>query len=75
MPSLIFRLPAVKEITGLSTATIYRRMEDGSFPRPISLGGRSVGWIASEIEEFIEQQRKKRDRALSPLDTWHSNQH
>jgi len=49
----ILRLPAVKARTGLSRSSIYLRVADGSFPRPISLGARAVGWVESEIEGWI----------------------
>ena len=52
----ILRLPAIKTRTGLSRSTIYLRISEGSFPRSISLGGRAVGWIESEIDEWLEQQ-------------------
>jgi prophage regulatory protein len=45
----ILRLPAVKASTGLSRSTIYLRIAQGVFPRPVSLGGRAVGWPASEV--------------------------
>ncbi len=57
MVTAILRLPAVKARTGLSRSTIYLRISEDSFPRPISLGGRrAVGWIESEIDEWLEQQ-------------------
>ncbi|MCF6355964.1 MAG: AlpA family transcriptional regulator [Candidatus Polarisedimenticolaceae bacterium] len=52
----ILRLPAVKTRTGLSRSTIYLRISEDSFPRPISLGGRAVGWIEAEIDGWLEQQ-------------------
>jgi len=58
MAITILRLPTVKDRTGLSRSSIYLRMSDGSFPEPISLGGRSVGWIESEIEDWLQQQIK-----------------
>jgi prophage regulatory protein len=45
----ILRLPAVRASTGLSRSTIYLRIAQGAFPRPVSLGGRAVGWPASEV--------------------------
>jgi prophage regulatory protein len=45
----ILRLPAVKVITGLCRSTIYLRIAQGVFPRPVSLGGRAVGWPSGEI--------------------------
>lgn len=52
----ILRLPAVKARTGLSRSSIYLRVADGSFPRPISLGARAVGWVESEIEGWIARK-------------------
>jgi prophage regulatory protein len=45
----ILRLPAVRASTGLSRSTIYLRIAQGVFPRPVRLGGRAVGWPASEV--------------------------
>jgi prophage regulatory protein len=42
--------------TGLSRSTIYRRVAEGTFPKPVSLGGRTVGWIAAEIQDWLERQ-------------------
>ena len=56
MVTTILRLPTVKARTGLSRSTIYLRMSDGVFPKPISLGGRAVGWIESDIQSWIEQR-------------------
>jgi prophage regulatory protein len=49
MTHTILRLPAIKMSTGLSRSTIYLRIEQGLFPKPVSLGGRAVGWPASEV--------------------------
>ena len=60
---MILRLPAVKTRTGLSRSSIYLRISQGKFPTPVSLGGRAVGWIDSEIDtwlsERIAQSRKE----------------
>ena len=58
MATAILRLPAVKQRTGLSRSTIYLRISEDSFPKPVSLGGRAVGWIESEIDDWLEQQIK-----------------
>lgn len=49
MLKTILRLPAVKIESGLSRSTLYLRISHGLWTKPISLGGRSVGWPASEI--------------------------
>lgn len=56
MATAILRLPAVKARTGLSRSTIYLRVSEGTFPKPVSLGGRAVGWIEEEIQHWLEQQ-------------------
>lgn len=50
------RLPEVLARTGLSRSTIYVRLDQGRFPRPVSLGGRAVGWIEAEVDEWIREQ-------------------
>lgn len=54
MTTTILRLPEVKSRTGLARSTIYLRVAENAFPAPISLGGRSVGWLESEIDEWVE---------------------
>lgn len=50
----ILRLPAVKQLTGLSRSEIYRRISLNEFPQRISLGARAVGWVESEINSYLE---------------------
>lgn len=53
-PPRIVRLPEVKTRTGLSRSTLYERMRDGLFPHTVGLGGRSVGWLESDVESWIK---------------------
>jgi prophage regulatory protein len=53
MSTTILRLPAVKARTGLARSTIYLRIAQGTFPRPIRLGERSVGWVEETIEGYL----------------------
>ena len=50
MPHTMLRFPTVKARTGLSRSTIYLRISRGTFPAPVSLGGRAVGWIEAEVQ-------------------------
>lgn len=50
--SKVVRLPAVMEATGLKRSTIYARMAARTFPASIKMG-RSTGWLASDVEDFI----------------------
>lgn len=52
----ILRLRAVKDWTGLSRSTIYAMMKNRTFPQNIQLGLRSVGWVESEIQSWIESR-------------------
>jgi prophage regulatory protein len=52
----ILRLPAVKARTGLGSTSIYRLIALGTFPKPVRLGLRAVGWVASEIDAWIAQR-------------------
>lgn len=45
-------LAEVRKIVGLSTATIYRRIGDGSFPLPCKQGVRSL-WVSTEIDAWV----------------------
>jgi len=58
MASAFLKLPAVKARTALSRSTIYNRIAEGSFPKPISLGPRAVGWLEAEIEQWVENRVK-----------------
>lgn len=63
MTNTILRLPAVLERTGLSRSTTYLMMSRGEFPKTISLGERAVGWIESEIDQWLEERiADSRDR-------------
>ncbi len=62
----ILKLPEVKSRTGLSRATLYLRIAEGSFPKQIRLGGlRAVGWVEDEIEAWLADQIE-RSRGKQP---------
>lgn len=50
----VLRLPAVISRTGLSRSSIYAAVARKEFPPPVSLGARSVGWIESEVQAWLE---------------------
>jgi len=50
MKRTILRLPAVKSESGLSRSTIYLRVSQGLWTKPVSLGARAVGWPSDEVE-------------------------
>jgi prophage regulatory protein len=56
MNHTMLRLPTVKATTGLSRSTIYLRVAQGTFPKPVSLGGRAVGWLEAEVQEWLQRR-------------------
>jgi len=49
MKRTILRIPAVKFASGLSRSTIYLRISQGLWTKPVSLGPRAVGWPSDEV--------------------------
>ncbi len=67
------RLPSVRDLTGLSTAQLYRLMQAGSFPRPVVLGPNARAWRLAEIKAWQAERVAARDtgadaylRAMNP---------
>jgi prophage regulatory protein len=56
------RRPEVEARTGLPRSTIYDKMKNGSFPKPISLGKRTVAWLSADIDAWMNQQIKAAGR-------------
>lgn len=59
MAYAVLRFPAVKSRTGLSRTTIYNRISEGTFPSPIKLGSRAVGWLESDIDDYLAELVKQ----------------
>lgn len=49
---MFYRMREVLRMTALSRSTLYRRIADGTFPAPVSLGGSAKGWRRSDLEEW-----------------------
>lgn len=47
----LIRRPEVEQLTGYRRSSIYARIHQGIFPPPITIGARSVAWIADEIHQ------------------------
>jgi prophage regulatory protein len=59
----ILRLPEVISRVGLKRASIYLYVSEGTFPKPVSLGSRAVGWIEYEVDGWISERIKMRHRS------------
>lgn len=60
MTDSIIRLPQVKSLTGLSRSSIYAAVKRGDFPSPVSLGARAVGWMSSEVNNWLASRARAR---------------
>ena len=50
----VWRLPYVCKVTGLSKPSIYRMMKEGNFPSAKKLNERAVGWISTDVTDWIQ---------------------
>lgn len=55
----VVRLRPLTERIGLSKSEIYRQIQAGTFPRPISLSVRAVGWLECDIEAWLATRIKR----------------
>ena len=70
-PMRLLRRPEVEARTGLARSTIYLWMAQGRFPRPVRLGVHMVGWIESELEEWLANRASADRTAERPPRTNH----
>lgn len=57
----VLRLAQVMDSTGLGRSTIYKYIADGKFPIPLQLSERCVGWLESEVQQWIQSRLDMRD--------------
>lgn len=50
----LLRISEVKDIAGMGTSTIYRKVAEGNFPPPVRLSGGMSRWRKSDIEQWIQ---------------------
>ena len=56
MSDKIIRRKEVEARIGLACSTIYAMMAYGEFPRPIKIGRRAVGWLSSDIDNWLSDR-------------------
>ncbi|WP_042820825.1 helix-turn-helix transcriptional regulator [Yersinia wautersii] len=54
--SSLIRFHEVQKRTGYSKAWLYRLMNQKRFPQSVKIGTRSIAFIESEIDEWINQR-------------------
>ncbi len=52
----LLRMETVTQATGLSPATVYRKLAAGDFPKPVRLGARCTRWKAADVRAWIQAQ-------------------
>jgi prophage regulatory protein len=62
MVNAVLRRADVERATGLPRSTIYELMARGTFPKPIRLSARAVGWLEAEILAWQKDRLAERDR-------------
>src|ERR1035437_9665923 len=55
-PDTILRLTDVRKRTGIRRSTLYNRIAKKEFPHQVSLGGRAVGWLKREVDEWVSER-------------------
>ncbi|MEV9633324.1 AlpA family phage regulatory protein [Burkholderia pseudomallei] len=59
----LLRLIGVLDTVGVKKTTLYRWIREGTFPAPVRLGTRSVGWHAADVQPWIESRQSTRGQA------------
>ena len=57
----LIKLPVVKKMTTFSSATIYRLISEGEFPKQIKLAERSSAWSLEEVYNWLDEKKDERD--------------
>jgi len=53
---IFLRRPQVEIRTGLKRSTIYQRIKDGTFPKPVRIGPRAVAWLETDVSQWQAAQ-------------------
>jgi prophage regulatory protein len=53
---IFLRRPQVEARTGLKRSTIYQRIRDGTFPKPVRIGPRAVAWLETDVSQWQAAQ-------------------
>ncbi len=56
MTNKFLRRNEVEKVTGLKRSSIYSKIKEGDFPKPIKLGMRAVAWLEADVMQWIESK-------------------
>jgi prophage regulatory protein len=62
MPKRFIRLQEVRTRTGLARSTVYQKISCGEFPVQIAISARSVAWLESDVDSWIDDRISARGR-------------
>lgn len=52
----LIRKRIVLSRVGLGNTSIYKRIKEGTFPKPVPIGDRAVAWDSEAIDLWIEEK-------------------
>lgn len=59
----ILRRSVVERVTGMSRSTIYQAIKDGTFPPPVRITRKAVGWRESDVRSWLDSRERVKRRA------------
>ena len=62
---VFMRLPAVLQATGLGRSTVYRMVAERTFPAPVKLAKRAVGWRHDDVQQWTVERTSTSRQAES----------
>ncbi|NRA82177.1 MAG: AlpA family transcriptional regulator [Pseudoalteromonas sp.] len=57
----LIKLKEVMQKTSLGHSSIYKFIAEGTFPKQVSLGAKSVAWVESEVDDWIIERIDSRN--------------
>ncbi|QEQ88720.1 AlpA family transcriptional regulator [Pseudomonas putida] len=60
----LLRLPDVLRITGMGRNTVYTRIKEGTFPKQVKIGPKSVAWRQSDINKWMASLNPSDDQSV-----------
>ena len=60
----MLRMPEVLDRTGMSKSFVEAKVREGKFPKPVSLGARAIGFIESEVDQWLNDLVNESRNAL-----------
>lgn len=59
----LIKLKDVMALTSLARATVYKYIQEGRFPKQVTLGANCVAWVEEEVLEWVDAKIAERDAA------------